>query len=165
MRAAKALGANQVTAEMPSDLAQVSRLAAAALRHGLRIAYHAHEQASPTLWDAALAESPANAINLDLGHFVAAGDYDPLSFIRQHHKRIASMHLKDRQTRKHGQGNLSWGQGDTPLTAALQLMRDQHYGFPAAIEFEYDVPSGSDAIKEVGKCLEYCRHALAYGTG
>jgi sugar phosphate isomerase/epimerase len=165
MRAAKALGANHVTAEMPTDVAQVSRLAAAAVRHGLRIAYHAHEQASPTLWDAALAESPANAINLDLGHFVAADAYDPLPFIRQHHTRIASMHLKDRQTRKHGQGNLPWGQGDTPLTAALQLVRDQHYSFPAAIEFEYDVPSGSDAIKEVGKCLDYCRRALAYGRG
>ncbi len=165
MRAAKALGANQVTAEMPTDMGQVSRLAQAAGRHGLRIAYHAHEQASPTLWDAALAESPANAINLDLGHFVAADDFDPLLFMRQHHARIASMHLKDRQTRQHGQGNLPWGQGDTPLTAALQLMRDQHYGFPAAIEFEYDVPPGSDAIKEVGKCLDYCRRALAYARG
>jgi sugar phosphate isomerase/epimerase len=161
MRAAKALGANHVTAEMPADAAQVSRLAAAAARHGLRIAYHAHEQASPTLWDDALAESPANAINLDLGHFVAADAYDPLPFIRQHHTRIASMHLKDRQTRTHGQANLPWGQGDTPITAALQLMRDQHYGFPAAIEFEYDVPAGSDALKEVGKCLDYCRRALA----
>jgi sugar phosphate isomerase/epimerase len=162
MRAAKSLGANQVTTEMPTDPAQVRRLATAATRHGLRIAYHAHVQASPTLWDAALAESPANAINLDLGHFVAAGDYDPLPFIRKDHARIASMHLKDRQTRQHGQANLPWGQGDTPIKAALQLMRDQHYNFPASIEFEYDIPPGSDAIKEVGKCLEYCRRALAY---
>jgi hypothetical protein len=44
--------------------------------------------------------------------------------------------------------------------AALQLMRDQHYSFPAAIEFEYDIPTGSDAINEIGKCLDYCRQAL-----
>jgi hypothetical protein len=48
------------------------------------------------------------------------------------------------------------------LTAALQLMRDQHYAFPAAIELEYDIPAGSDVVKEIGKCLDYCRRALAY---
>jgi hypothetical protein len=32
---------------------------------------------------------------------------------------------------------------------------------PAAIELEYDVPQGSDAVQEVKKCLEYCRQALA----
>ena len=32
---------------------------------------------------------------------------------------------------------------------------------PASIELEYDVPEGSDAVKEVGKCVEYCRRALA----
>jgi sugar phosphate isomerase/epimerase len=162
MGAAKALGANQVTLELPGAMTQVSRLAAAASRHGIRVAYHAHLQATPAVWDAALAESAANAINFDIGHFVAAGDYDPLPFIRQHHARIASMHLKDRQNRSHGQRNLPWGQGDTPLVAALQLLRGRHYGFPAAIEFEYDIPNGSDAIKEVGKCLDYCRKALAY---
>lgn len=162
MRAAKTLGANHVTVELPEGLAQIRRLAAAATRHGLRIAYHAHLQASPTAWDGALAESPANAINLDLGHFVAAGEYDALAFIRRHHARIASMHLKDRTTRGHGQGNLPWGHGDTPLTPALRLMRSRHYSFPAAIEFEYDIPAGSDAINEVGKCLDYCRRALAH---
>jgi sugar phosphate isomerase/epimerase len=162
MRAAKAVGANQVTLELPGAMAQVSRLATAASAHGIRVAYHAHTQATPTAWDAALAESTANAINFDIGHFVAAGDYDPLLFIHQYHARIASMHLKDRETRARGQRNLPWGQGDTPLTPALQLMRDQHYGFPAAIEFEYEIPKGSDAIAEVGKCVDYCRKALAF---
>jgi len=162
MRAAKALGANQVTLELPSTMTRISRLAAGASRYGLRVAYHAHLQATPTVWDAALAESAANAINFDIGHFVAAADYDPLPFIRQYHARIASMHLKDRQNRAHGQRNLPWGQGDTPLTPALHLIRDRHYGFPAAIEFEYDVPEGSDAIQEVGKCVDYCRKALSY---
>ena len=35
------------------------------------------------------------------------------------------------------------------------------YTFPAAIEFEYNPPPGSDAVKEVAKCLTYCRAALA----
>jgi len=161
MRAAQALGANQATVEIPDDMSQIRRLAAAAARYGLHVGYHAHLQATPTLWDVALAESPANAINLDLGWFVAADGYDPLAFIRQHHARIISMHLKDRQNLSHGQRDLPWGHGDTPLSAALQLMRDQHYDFPAAIELEYDIPPGSDALKELGKCLDYCRQALA----
>jgi hypothetical protein len=31
---------------------------------------------------------------------------------------------------------------------------------PASIELEYDIPEGSDAVKEVRKCVEYCRRAL-----
>jgi sugar phosphate isomerase/epimerase len=160
MRAARALGANHVTVELPTDIAQVRRLGAAARKYGLRVGYHQHTQATPTLWDAALAESAAAGINLDLGHYVAAGDYDGLEFIRQHHSRICSMHLKDRKTRANGQANLPWGEGDTPITAALRLMRDQQYAFPASIELEYAVPAGSDAVREVVRCLEFCRKAL-----
>jgi sugar phosphate isomerase/epimerase len=108
-----------------------------------------------------MAQSPANAINLDLGWYVAADGPDPLGFIRRHHARIDSMHLKDRQNIAHGQRDLPWGQADTPIAAALQLMREQHYSFPAAIELEYDIPPGSDILKEIGKCLDYCRRALA----
>jgi sugar phosphate isomerase/epimerase len=160
MRAARALGGNHVTVEMPTEPQQIARLAAAASRHGLRVAYHEHLQATPTLWDAALSESPANAINLDLGHYVAADDYDALALIRAHHDRIASMHLKDRRTHSHGGANLPWGEGDTPIVGALRLMRDRSYRFPAAIELEYPIPAGSDAVKEVARCLEYCRRAL-----
>jgi hypothetical protein len=32
---------------------------------------------------------------------------------------------------------------------------------PASIELEYDVPEGSDAVKEVAKCLQFCKDALA----
>lgn len=160
MRAARALGADHVTVELPSDIAQVKRLGATAQKYGLRVGYHQHLQARPDLWDAALAASPATAINLDLGHYTAAGDYDGMAFIQKYHDRISSLHLKDRKTRAHGQANLPWGEGDTPLASALRLMRDQHYRFPATIELEYDIPAGSDAVKEVARCLEYCRRVL-----
>jgi hypothetical protein len=42
----------------------------------------------------------------------------------------------------------------------LQLMRDRRYKFPATVELEYKVPEGSDAVKEVAKCVEFCRKAL-----
>jgi len=40
-------------------------------------------------------------------------------------------------------------------------MKKEKYLFPAAIELEYDVPPGSDAVKEVRTCLGYCKAALA----
>jgi sugar phosphate isomerase/epimerase len=98
--------------------------------------------------------------NVDLGHFVAAGG-DPVAFLTKFHDRIASFHLKDRTTPEHGQKNLPWGTGDTPLTALLQMVKKNKWTMPAAIELEYDVPQGSDAVREVKKCLEYCKTALA----
>jgi sugar phosphate isomerase/epimerase len=163
LRAAKALGASHVTVELPTDVAFTKQLGDAAASYGLRMAYHNHLQATPTLWDAALAASKGNAINLDLGHFTAAGDFDGIEFIRKHHARIASMHMKDRKTKANGAANLAWGEGDTPLAKALRLMRDQKYTFPATIELEYAVPAGSDSVKEVARCLEYCRQALTRG--
>lgn len=161
MRAGKALGASHVTVEHPGDDAQTKRLGEMAKKNGIYIAYHGHEQQTPTLWDTALEQSEYNMMNLDLGHYVAAGNSDPLAIIKTKHNRFKSMHLKDRQTPEHNKGNLPWGMGDTPITAALQMIRDNGYKFPATVELEYDLPEGSDAVKEVQKCLEYCKNALS----
>jgi sugar phosphate isomerase/epimerase len=157
---AKVLGASACTTEHPGDDAQTKRLGDIASRHKLYMAYHAHTQASPTLWDTALKQSKWNAINLDVGHWIAGGNPSPLPFIKKYHNRIESLHLKDRTTPADGDKNLVWGTGDTPLTQVLQLMRDQHYSFPAAIELEYKIPKSSNAVKEVSKCVHYCRRAL-----
>lgn len=160
---AKALGARACTAEHPRGqeaAAQTARLGKIAAQHKIYMAYHAHTQASPTLWDTALKQSKWNAINLDLGHWVAAGNPDPIPFIKKYHQRIESMHLKDRTTPEHGAGNLFWGKGDTPITKVLQFMRDEKYTFPASIELEYKIPDDSDAVKEISRCLQYCRQAL-----
>jgi hypothetical protein len=39
-------------------------------------------------------------------------------------------------------------------------MTQEKYTFPASIELEYDVPTGSDAVKEVAKCFDCCKTAL-----
>lgn len=161
MRAAKALGANQVTLEHPANDAHTLRLGKMAEKHGLKVGYHGHEQQTPTFWDTALAQSPANALNFDLGHYVAAGNPDPLVLIKQKHDRIVSMHIKDRQTADHGKGNLEWGKGDTPLLPVLKLMREQKYTFPAVVELEYKIPEGSNSVAEVKKCVAFCRNALS----
>ena len=159
-RAAKALGANHVTLEHPSDDAHTQKLGKMAKKHKVRVAYHGHTQQTPTFWDTALEQSKFNMLNPDLGHYVAAGNEAPLALLTAKHKRISSMHLKDRQTPTNGKENKEWGRGDTPIIEALQLIRDKKYRFPVTVELEYKIPEGSDAVKEVHKCLEYCRKAL-----
>jgi sugar phosphate isomerase/epimerase len=95
------------------------------------------------------------AVNLDIGHFTAA-DFDALGYLDEHHDRIVSLHIKDR---RRGQGpNVPFGQGDTPIVAVLQRLRDRRWDIPAHIEYEYE---GLNTIDEVRRCLEYCRTALA----
>jgi sugar phosphate isomerase/epimerase len=160
VRAAKALGASHITLEIPEDPKQTKRLSDIAAKHKILVAYHGHEQQTPTIWDAALAESKYNALNCDLGHYVAAG-YNPVELIEAKNERIASAHIKDRQTPANGKGNVVWGTGDTPLAQILQTMKKNKYKFPATIELEYQIPEGSDPVKEVQKCVEFCRKALA----
>ncbi len=159
-RVAKALGAGHVTVELPEDEAQSKKLGEFAAKNMIYMAYHGHEQQTPTAWDTALNQSDYNAMNLDLGHYVAAGNPNPIELIKSKHERIRSMHVKDRQTPENGKRNLPFGEGDTPIVEVLQLMRDQKYKFPATIELEYRVPEGSNPVKEVAKCLDYCIKAL-----
>ena len=42
-------------------------------KNKMHVAYHAHTQASDYAWDIAMDQSPYNAINLDCGHYIAAG--------------------------------------------------------------------------------------------
>jgi len=157
--AGKALGVTHVTVELPTDPEHTKRLGEFASKHKLYVGYHAHTQATPTLWDTALSQSEYNAINLDIGHYTAGTSTSPVEFIVKNHERIMSIHLKDRKF--HDGPNAPWGQGDTPIAEVLQLMKKNKYKFPATIEFEYDVPAGSDAVKEVIKCREFAAKALA----
>lgn len=158
-KAAKALGANQVTMEFPEDRSQTKRIGDIAARHKIFMGYHGHLQQTFDMWDEALKESEYNAMNLDMGHYVAAG-FDPIPLIKAKHDRIVSIHLKDRKNKEHGGQNMPWGEGDTPIAEALQLMSKMKYKFPATIELEYDIPAGSDAVQEVARCLEFAKRAL-----
>jgi sugar phosphate isomerase/epimerase len=158
---ADTLGANHVTLELSNNAAFTKRIGDFAAKKKMRVAYHAHTQASLTAWDAVLEQSTGNAINLDCGHFVAGTSESPIPLIRKHSSRIASMHLKDRKKASNGGANLLWGQGETPIKEILMLMRQEKYKFPASIELEYDIPEGSDAVVETSKCVQFCKNALA----
>ncbi len=160
MRAAKALGANHVTVEHPEDDEHTARLGKIAEEEGILMAYHGHMQQTPTLWDTALAQSSGNSMNLDFGHYIAAENENPLQIIKDKHASIASMHLKDRQKKSNGGGNLMWGTGDTPIAEVVTLIRDNGYTFPITVELEYKIPEGSDAVQEVKRSYEYIKNIL-----
>jgi sugar phosphate isomerase/epimerase len=159
--AARALGADQVTTELPDDPALSQRLGDLGGKHRIRMGYHNHTQVNEHSWDKALEQSKWNGIQLDIGHFAAAINGSPIPFITEHAERITSIHLKDRQYRVHGGRNLPWGQGETQVKGVLLLMEKQRYRFPAGIELEYRIPAGSTAEKEIENCLDFCRQALA----
>ena len=167
MKATKALGADYVTAEL-TDKTNTKRISYYAEKYNVKVGYHAHLQASDTAWDFALSSSENNYANLDIGHYIAAGGENTketlLKFIEKNHSRICSLHLKDRQAGKSsnyvGSDNQIWGQGDTPIKEVLLLMQKNSYDFTATIELEYRIPDGSTAVKEVIKCMDYCKAVL-----
>lgn len=163
----KTLGASHITTELPvhsdTSAANLKRVGDLALKHGMFAAYHTHAQGSMTAFDEAFAASEGNKSNVDLGHFVAGGDKGgtPIDFLNKFHARVASFHLKDRTLPAHCSLNLAWGQGETPIKEILKLVQKNKWPIPATIEQEYAIPADSDAVKEVAKCLAYCRAALA----
>jgi sugar phosphate isomerase/epimerase len=163
---AEALGANHTTLELLTDDAQLKRVGDFAMKKKIYAAYHTHAQGSMTAFDKAFALSKGNKANVDFGHWVAAGNVGgtPMQFLEKYHDRIGSFHLKDRTTPEHCSLNIAWGTGETPIKEILQLVRKNKWNIPASIELEYNVPEGSDAVKEVKKCVDYCRAALTSRT-
>ncbi len=158
---AQALGANQITVELPTNTELTQRVGDYAAKRKIMIGYHNHTQVKFDSWDTALSQSKYNGINFDVGHFAAAVSQSPIPFIQKNHDRITCLHLKDRKFGANGGQNVPWGQGDTPLKEILVMMKNEKYTFPAGIELEYRIPEGSTTMAEISKCLQYCRDALA----
>jgi sugar phosphate isomerase/epimerase len=157
---AKALGARFITAS--STLTAAKRVASHADKHRMIVGMHGHsnltdpnEFAKPESFAQAMALSKYIGVNLDVGHFFAAG-FDPVGYIEAHHDRITNLHIKDRK--KDNGPNTPWGEGDTPIKPVLQLLKQKKYDIPANIEFEY---RGEDVVAEVRKCFQYIKEALA----
>jgi sugar phosphate isomerase/epimerase len=163
---AAALGATHTTMELPAPgpdgTALLKRMAQFAEKHRIYVAYHTHAQGSMTAFDEALAMSRWNMSNVDLGHYVAAGNNGgtPLQFLEKHHGRIASFHLKDRTLPEHCSLTVPFGLGDSGIKDILLLMKKNKWAFPATIELESPIPADSDAVKEVKKAVDFARGVL-----
>jgi sugar phosphate isomerase/epimerase len=156
-----ALGAKVMT--VSTTLTMAKRSVPFFEKSGLLLALHGHSNvsdpnqfATPASFTAGLALSRWYRVNLDIGHFTAGG-FDAVEFIKTHHDRITNLHIKDRK--RNDGPNVPFGQGDTPITAVLQLLKREHYPIPAYIEYEYT--RNGTATEEVAKCLAYARAALA----
>src|SRR5437762_520188 len=156
---AKALGCKAIATERNDQM--VKRLAPFAEKHRLWVAFHNHTNNTPTIEDVdpLMRVGEYIGFNFDIGHYVAGTKgKSPIPVIEKYHEKIISLHLKDRTA---DGGNLPWGQGQTPIKEVLQLLKKEKWPIYADIELEYKIPDGSTAVAEVGKCVQYCKEALA----
>jgi sugar phosphate isomerase/epimerase len=155
---AKALGAKYLTASSNPDMAR--RINLFASRAEIPVGMHNHDSmeknefSRPEDFEAAMKGNAFIWVNLDIGHFVAAG-YDPIAYLQRHPTRIVSLHIKDRK-KNHGP-DVPFGQGDTPIRQVLHFLEQRNMNVPAMIEYEYE---GANTVAEVERCLNYCRDAL-----
>jgi sugar phosphate isomerase/epimerase len=132
-------------------------------KYKIKPAWHPHtlvndtnEVASVESMEKLLGISKMFAINLDIGHFTSGGG-DALEFMKKHHDRITHIHVKDR---KKGGPNVAWGDGDTPIKQALQLIRDNKWNIYAIQEREFRGPGIGTPLEETKKNMDYMRKAL-----
>jgi len=159
---AQAMGVRYITAS--ANVSVAPRVDKYARQFKIMVGFHGHDDtqnpdefSTPETFARAMnGASQYIGINLDIGHFTAAGG-DAVAYIREQHDHIVTLHIKDRK-KNHGD-NLPFGEGDTPIIAVLRLLRDEQWKIPANIEYEYG-KSGMDTIAEVKKCYAYCRKAL-----
>lgn len=162
-RMAEAMGVRAISSS--STVAVAKRVAPFADKYKMLWGGHGHanitdpEQfATEQTFETIMSFSKYIGANLDVGHYNQTGA-DAVAFVRKHHDRITNLHIKD-STKPTTPGGTSsntltpWGQGDAPIKEVLQLMKKEKYTFPANIEFEYQVPAGSDAVIEVAKCYD-----------
>jgi sugar phosphate isomerase/epimerase len=162
-RVAKALGSRGVCDEIGETSAK--RLGAVAEKHGMIAILHQHGQPGQPGWnfDKFLSYSPANMLSFDIGHYFGATGLHPNGIIEKLHNRIANVHIKDKTGPKSNppDTNMPWGKGETPIADVLLLIKKNKWPINVDVELEYPIPEGSDAVKEVKKCVEYCKSILA----
>ena len=155
----QALGTGLLTTS--SNVSTAPRIAPFARDRRVRVAFHNHasikpdEFATPEDFERAMeAEKEWFGVNLDTGHFHAAG-FDCLAFLQKHAERVFVLHMKDRKS--NGGDKLPFGMGDTPLADIIRLLRDRKWRIPANIEMAYPT---DDPVREVRESLAYLRRAL-----
>jgi len=158
----KILGAKGITMEISEEAAK--RMEPFAEKHKLYVIFHNHGQPGKPgfSFDKVLAYGPMLMLNLDAGHYFGATGLNPCDLIERLHNRIFSIHIKDKTgpNASDPNKNQEFGKGQTPVNEIFQLVQKNKWPIYCDIELEYEIPAGSDAVKEVTKCVNYCRQAL-----
>jgi sugar phosphate isomerase/epimerase len=156
----RAMGTDLMT--VSTTLTMAKRTVPFAEKHKMLLGLHGHSNlsdpnqlATPESFAQGLAMSPNYRVNLDIGHFAAAG-FDPVAYVRENHTRITHLHVKDRK--KDDGPNTPFGEGDTPIKAVLQLLKKEKYPIPAYIEYEY--AGTGTSTQELRRCLDYVKATL-----
>lgn len=149
-----ALGAKLMTASTTIRMAE--RTASFVRHHKILLGLHGHSNlrdpnqlATPESFEICLKMSPYYRINFDIGHFAAAG-FDTIGFLKKHHAKVVSVHLKDRK--KDLGANAALGEGDTPVLEVIRTIRDEAYPITLLFEYEY---AGGDSITELRRMHAY----------
>src|SRR5262245_11860272 len=169
-RGARLLGTDVMTSSFEKPL--LARVDERCRRHKIRLGIHNHWlgdswfkgdrslnfEGPADFLDALKGRSEYLAINLDIGHFSAAG-YDPVAFFREHHRRIVSLHVKDRD-RDAAHTYTRFGQGATPIEDVLELARHVRYPYTANIEYELDEQDPTEGVRD---SFAYVKRVLTAG--
>src|ERR1700722_19102257 len=122
---AKTMGVSRITASANVDISP--RVDKYAEQYKIYVGYHDHDSMKPNEFStpddgkqALAGRSKYTGINLDIGHFTAAG-FDPVSFLEEHHAQILTLHIKDRK-KNHGR-HIPHGQGDTNLRGVPEFLK------------------------------------------
>ena len=160
--AANVLGAYGITDE--ASIEACKRMGKFAEKHNSLAIYHTHGQFSEPGFDidTLLSYSPANRLNLDVGHYYGTTGKHPNDVIIKYHDRIPMIHMKDKTGPNNATPNTNkpWGEGETPIADVLELLKKEKWPIDVFVELEYRIPEGSDPVKEVTKCIEYMRNIL-----
>jgi sugar phosphate isomerase/epimerase len=155
---AKTLGARAISTEISHNEGDLKHLGQFADKHQFMVGYHGHATTGPEHWERAFNLAKYNGANVDIGHFIAGLNTSPIPFLKKYHERVTHVHIKDR---KFNNGpNTPFGQGDTPIVETLRLIRDSQWNMQATIEFEYNVPAGSNRNTELMRTIKFCKDAL-----
>jgi sugar phosphate isomerase/epimerase len=162
------LGTNVMTSS--SEQPVIPRIDERCRKHKVRLGLHNHwlgdtwfkgdksiNFEGPADWARALeGRSEYLGINLDIGHFSASG-HDPVAYFREHHDRIFSLHVKDRD-KDAAHTFRTFGEGATPIAEVLRLARELKFRYAANIEWELDE---NDPTEGVRRSFEYMKKALS----
>ncbi|HVW85205.1 MAG TPA: hypothetical protein VHB50_11020 [Bryobacteraceae bacterium] len=144
---AKTLGAKSIS--VPGSAAVLKRLAPYTEKHDMNIAVGDFNLVSSL-------PSKRFKINLDIGAVTAANG-SPVAWIQENHDAIGQVLITDRRRNKGS--SEQWGQGDTPVSDVLKLIRQKGFTFPVMADYEY-IGLGTPG-EELQRCMDYMRDAVA----